>query len=606
MARSWALRLFLFAICLPALRASCPLYPTPTRLRWESARTQEKEFARFAATHSSTPRPPAIPSANFIDDHIFSKMAAAGIQPAPLSSDTEFLRRLMLDLTGRIPSPDQVREFTASQDGSKRLQLIDSLLGSPAYTGYWTLYFSNRFQVTSGYYNLIGIDGRNLFHNYLRDFIQRDRPYDQFARELIAASGDTHRFAPPNFIMRGIQQGDPIQDTWDTLTNAVTSQFLGVQTQCVSCHDGRRFLDDINLYLTSKRRTDFMRQSAFFSRMVIQEVGVDAFGQQRKGVITDLPSGVYHGQVNPNNPGARPPRAGAYEPSYLFTEEQPASGEWRRELARIITADRQFARAAVNYLWEHFFRTGIVNPANAWDLARINPQRPPPAPWTLQPTHPELLEALADFFINNGYRLRPVIRLIVESSAYQLSSKYEGQWRPEYSRYFAKHFPRRLSAEEIYDAMAAATGTEAPMSVIGFDNPIERAVDLPDPTEPRTSFSIRTFLTRFGRGDWWQLPTTAEGSTVQVLFLMNDFTVVERTLFSRPTRVSRLLASTFSDDEAVTELFLATLGRPPTSLERETLRQNRSPSANPAERREFWLSDIAWALLNRAEFLFNH
>ncbi len=588
----------------------CPAYPRQQYTAYLANLTTEREAAKFSQQQRQATqqhRLPAAGSANFIDDFIFSKMAADGVPPAPMSSDTEFLRRMMLDLTGRIPAPDKVLEFSASTNASKRTVLIDSLLASPAYVDYWTLYFGNRFQVTSAYYQLVGIPGRNLFNAYLREFIANDRPFNQVATELITATGDSHRVAPPNFLMRGIQQGDPIQDTWDTLTNLVTTQFLGVQTQCVSCHDGRRHLEEINLYLWQNRREDFMRLSAFFSRMNIQEAQVDAFNQQRHAIITDRSTGVYHGKVDPQNPGPRPPRVGTYEPTYLFTGQQPSSEEWRADLARLITGDRQFARAAVNYIWAHFFQTGIVNPPEAWDLARINAKAPPPAPWTLQPSHPELLEALADFFIANGYRIKPLIHLIAESNAYQLASRYEGTWRPEYARYFAKYAPRRLSAEELYDAIATATQTETPMYVEGFDQPLLYAVQLPDPTEPRYTPMVQTFLRQFGRGDWWQIPRTSEGSVVQVLFHMNDSSIVNRVFSNLPTRVSRLLASTMSDQDAITQLFLATLGRPPTATEMEVARRNQSPSTTSIpSRRESWFSDIQWALINRAEFLFNH
>ena len=183
---------------------------------------------------------------------------------------------------------------------------------------------------------------------------------------------------------------------------------------------------------------------------------------------------------------------------------------------------RQFARATVNYIWAHFFGSGIVEPTNAWDLARIDPFNPPPEPWTLQPTHPELLELLADEFIRSNYIIRSVIRLIAQSWTYQLSSSYPGEWRPEYELYFAKHMTRRLTPEEIYDALITATMTPTPMYVDGFDQPLYYASQLPDPSEPRNNHGIRNFLDQLGRGDWWLRPSTNESSVIQALFLMND------------------------------------------------------------------------------------
>jgi len=588
----------------------CPVYPPSRRIAIESSLRLERlarDWVARPGTKSTTRS--AVSPANFVDSFILDKMRRDAVEPAPVADDYEFFRRVSIDLTGRIPSPEEIEAFVDESAPDKRTKVIDSLLASPAFLDQWTHYFASRFQVTANYYQLVGIPGRNLFYFYLRDFVKNDRSWRDVATELITTTGDTHQTAPGNFIMRQMQQGDPIQDTWDTLTNTVTSEFLGVQTQCVSCHGGRSHLEEINLYLTRQRREDFMRLSAFFARLNITEIPVDIFNQQRKGILSDRSSGVYHGAVSAQNPGARPARTGTFEPRYLFTREEPESGEWRKELARILTTDRQFARAAVNYIWARLFAIGIVDPPSAWDLDRIDPRNPPRAPWTLQPSHPELLEALSDFFIANNYRFRPLIRLLCESSSYQLASRYPGSWRAEYGRYFAKHFPRRLSAEEAYDAVVVATQTEMPMYVEGFAEPLLYATQLPDPSEPRGAGSISNFLFNLGRGDWWRTPTTSEGSVVQSLFLMNDTFTVQRSLglnssqgtpFNGTTRVARLLASRRNDQESVRYLFLATLGRLPSEEEIAAVMRRRGND------RDNWLSDLQWVLINRSEFLFNH
>jgi hypothetical protein len=288
----------------------------------------------------------------------------------------------------------------------------------------------------------------------------------------------------------------------------------------------------------------------------------------------------------------------------MFNGARPRSGEWRRELGRILTEDRQFARATVNFLWAHFFRVGIVDPADGWDLTRIDPANPPPTPWTLQPSNPQLLEALADEFIRSGYSIRRMIRLMVESNAYQLSSRYPGTWRPEYARYFAKHTPRRLAAEELYDAVITATLTEKPMFLDGFDEPFYYAIQLPDPTEPRSDGQIRSFLTNFGRGDWFRTPRNSQSNVVQVLYIMNDNMINYRTfgaqVRSGNSRVARLAATPVSEANAVRELYLATMGRPPTDQEKT------DAARPPSQLRADWLADLQWALLNKLEFLFNY
>lgn len=596
--------LFLGAMSVWAGSDHCPVDPH-SQFPPEFARSQKNNAteALVSSLGQSGDIRFAQGSNNFIDDFIFGKMAAAGIEPAPLATDAEFLRRLSLDLTGRIPQPEQVEAFLADERAGKRSILIDSLIGSEAFVDNWTFYYANFFEVTGRYYNLIGVPGRNLFNSYLRDFVQRDRSYQEIATELITATGDSYTSGPPNFLIRASQQGDPIQDTWDTLTDRVTTRFLGIKTECISCHDGRRHLEEINTYMAARKRSEFMRMSAFFSRMNMSVMPVDAFNQQNRVIISDRPVGNYHGYVNLNNPGPRPARVGApYEPVFMLTGEKPRGGNWREEFARMVVSDRQFARAAVNYLWAHFFTVGIVDPPEAWDLGRINPKQPPPAPWALHPTHPELIEALADEFIRSNYSVRRIIRLMVESNAYQLSSRYQGEWKPEFARYFAKHFPRRLLAEEIYDAVITATRTEAPMNVQGYDKPVLYATQLPDPSEPSQDFNVRSFLTNFGRGDWWQLPRTSTTTVIQVLYFMNDSAINNRTFDNRGmnTRVSTLLRSTASDDELVRQLFLATLGRIPNEHEVTTV------NAAKTDDREKWMSDLQWVLLNKLDFIFNY
>lgn len=583
----------------------CPRYPEAART--ETARSLELERLahQFAHREGKQPVRSAIARVNFIDQHIFSKLEADGVTPAPLTTDAEFLRRVSLDLTGRIPSPERAEAFFNDGSTNKRARLIEELLASPAYVDQFTLYFGNRFEVTSGYYSYIGLTGRTLFHRFLRDFVGRDRPYNEVVAEIITAAGNSDENAAANFLNRAYQQGDPVQDTWDTLTDRVTVRFLGFKTECISCHSGRGHLEQINLYLTGKRREDFWRMSAFFSRMVPVLVPADAFNQRWQIFYTDRETGGYHANVNPSSPGPRPPRTGGpYEPRYLTTGEEPRDGNWRRELARMLTADRQFARAAVNYLWAYMFNYGLVDPPDGWDLARVDPKNPPPAPWPLQVTHPELLEQLADYFIQNNYSTKSVLRLIANSSAYQLSSRYPGAWRPQYTRYFAKHSPRRLSAEELYDALAIATETEAPMEVFGFDTPLYYANQLPDPTEPRGHPEVREFLSTYGRGDWWNNRRDAQPAILQLLYTMNSAQTVMRTLANRTdsqaVRATKLAISNLSDEEVIRRLFLATLTRYPTPEELAIAMQMKSGP------RVEWAGDLQWALINKLDFIFNY
>jgi hypothetical protein len=601
---------------IPSLSADdvdlrCPLYPAAQRLDDQARIRQQLEFHRFSAqAHRKVVRDAAVPaSANFIDDYIFQAVSNDGVPVANRTTDLEFMRRIMIDLTGHIPTAAQITAFLADPNPDKRNALIDSLLGSPAYVDRWTQWYGDQFKVGANYYNIISVTSRNLFYRYVRDMVERDRPYNEFAAQMITATGDSFTNAPANYLARSYQQGDPIQDTFDALTNNITINFLGVQTQCVSCHDGRRHLEPINLFLLSKHRTDFWKQSAFLSRLNFTQENVNAYGASNKLTFQDSTVGGYSSTVPSGNPGQRPPRTGGpYTPVYIFNGAAPGTKNWRSELATMITTDRQFARAAVNYLWAKLFTVGIVDPPDNWDMARIDPNNPPdPATgFGLQPSNPALLEALATEFIKSGYSIQHMIRLMVQSNAYQLSSNPPDGWKPLYNSYFSKHLSRRLTAEEVFDAVTIATATETPMYVEGFDRPLLYATQLPDTTEPRTDGNITGFLSQFGRGDWFNSPRNSTSTILQVLFLMNDNQIMARTLASRDnsrsTRVATLLATNMSEDDMVQQLFLSTLGRPPTDDEKAALQRNRSTRTS----REDWLSDVQWSLLNKLDFLFNY
>ncbi len=596
------LLLLLAATLFAASDPFCPRYPETQRNLDQASLARQQAFVRLRPQGK---RRLAIARRNLIDDYIFGKMEADGVEPAPLATDPEFLRRVSLDLSGRIPSIERAEAFLASEDPQKRAQFVEELLKSDDYVERWSLFYRDLFEVTTRYYNYVSPQGRNRFNQFLHDFLRKDRSYAQVAREIISAEGDSHESGPVNFVGRAIQQGDPTQDTWDTLTDRTTVRFLGMKTECVSCHDGRRHLEEINLFLTAQRRTDFWRMSAFYSRTNIQNVALDAFFRQTRNLVTDRSTGAYFAFVDPNAPGPRPPRVGGpYEPRFILNGEFPRSGDWRKELARLVTEDRQFARASVNYLWAAVFGQGIVDPVDGWDLKRIDPQYPPPAPWTLQPSHPELIEALATEFIKSNYSVKQLLRLMVSSNAYQLSSRYPGTWRPEYERYFARYGARRLEAEMVHDSMALATNTATPMNVEGLADPVRWAIQLPDPSEPRDDFNTRNFLTQFGRGDYWNIPKSRKSTVLQVLFLMNDNGVNFRTFPNRDggrtTRVAEILQSGVDDTTAIRRLFLATLTRFPTADEFATINRNKKGA------RDQWLADLQWALLNKVEFLFNY
>ncbi len=597
-------------VCLVALQAAdpgCPRYPSALRSEYADSLELDREFQQYrkAARARFSVGRATVEKSNFIDQAIFSKMEADGVAPAPTSGDAEFLRRVSIDLTGRIPTPEAAEAFLGSTDPDKRAKLIEQLLASPAYADQMTTFFANKFKVTRSHES-IGTLGRNVFYEWLRKSMAEDRPYDDFARELIGAAGEVDEVPGTQFFARWMDVAGPVQDSWDDITDKITTTFLGYKTECISCHNGRAHLEKINLFLTRRTRTQFWQQSAWLSRMYFIRWSDDNIGFRPRVSVNDRLYGSYTGAVSTGNPGNRPARVDAVQtPVYLTTGEKPSGNNWRQEYGRILTADRQFAKATVNHLWAYLFGHGIVDPPEAWDFERTDPRKPPPGDWPLQNSHPELLEALADNFIQNGYRLKPLMRLLVSTEAYQLSSQYAGQWKPAYVKYFARHEARRLTAEEIYDSLITATRTEQPMQVVGIPRVLTYANQLPDPTEPSTDFRIVDFMNNLGRGNWLTIDRSSEPTILGLLYSMNDTQNVNRTLgnssaaVASRSRVLEIDASAATDEEAVSRMFLATLSRYPSEEEILATRKYRvGPRAQ-------WLSDLQWALVNKLDFIFN-
>ncbi|MFN0101669.1 MAG: DUF1549 domain-containing protein [Bryobacteraceae bacterium] len=599
---------FLTPIVLLAGDPGCPRYPAALRTEMTESLELDRAYETLgrkrrsaaAARHANEPR------SNFIDQRLFAKMAADNVTPAPLSSDAEFLRRVTLDLTGRIPTAEAAEAFLTGTEPGKRAAYIDSLLNSDGYSDQLTLFFLNKFRV-SRTHESISVPARNTFYEFVRSFVQTDRPYNQFVRELLSASGEVDTQPGTQFFARWMDVNGPVQDSWDDITDKITTTFLGFKTECISCHNGRAHLEKINLWLTRRTRQQFWQTSAFLSRMYYIRWSDDVIGFRPRIVLIDRDYGSYSGSVNPTNPGNRPARAGAVvDPEFIFNQAKPRSENWRQDLGRIITEDKQFARATVNHIWANFFGHGIVDPPEAWDFMRTDGKTAPPDGWPSQNAHPELLEDLADFFMRNNFQLKPLIRQIVSSDAYQLSSRYDGQWQPAYIRYFARFEARRLSAEQLYDALVTATRTEQPMTVAGMSRALQYANQLPDAAEPSTDFRVVDFLNQAGRGNWVLIDRSEEPTILGLLFSMNEAQVVQRSMGSNTAAVSsrnqvlRIDAMPVSDEEAIRKMYLATLTRWPSDSELAAVLNYRSgPRAQ-------WLSDLQWALLNKLDFTFNY
>jgi hypothetical protein len=551
-----------------------------------------------AGRRASTAR---VPRRNFVDEFIFGKMEKEGIPNAPLSSDYEFLRRVTLDLTGRIPAPEDVRAFTADTDPAKRDKLIERLLASEAFVDKWSYFFMDLFRANGKMGR-----GQDLFHYWMKENLRVDRPYDDIARSIIAAAAKSnHVVAAANVIAREHVQAKPqpddgddlgmVQqlDTDDELSILYAKTFLGINISCISCHDGRGHLEKVNVWLSTKKRSDFFQNSAFLGHTRYLMYWEDGKPQSGEFLIDDHNPGY-------DTKGAsmiRTPRfGGPREPAFLLTGEKPRPGASPRdELGRMITSHPQFARATVNLFWAKFMGFGIVEPFDEFDLARQDPKHVP-AGWQLQPSHPELLDALATDFRSHQYSLRRLFSTICRSNAYQLSSHFNGEWKDAYARYYARKFVRMLSAEELHDSIALATSRPG-----SFKFGSEKAGMAMHLSGPSGGGDVKYFMQTFGQSNRNNPPRPLAGSPLQPLLLMQSPVVTDRVKAAKDSRVQRLL-DTYKDNPSriVEEMFLATLSRPPSESEKqialEALEKNRQQGAE----------NLQWALINQVEFFFNY
>ncbi len=585
------------------------------RHRAEISRATETVSQAMLESEVQTLAPQDVPRKNFIDTILFDKMAKDSIQSAPLTSNEEYIRRLTLDLTGRIPSADAVTAFLADTNVNKRDALVDSLVGTPEFIDKWTMFFGDLFKVTGPATNINRYTGgRDAFYNYVKSSLTANKSYAQMATEMISANGDNFVEGQANFIVGGTVPMGPRtgQDTMDGTAVVTAGMFLGINSlDCLLCHNGRGHLDAVNLWGSQKTRFEAWGMSAFFARVIQTRTVISQLPNYFKYTISERATGEYALNTNTGNRSDRVPTNGvsSVTPKYILTGEAPGASESRRPaLARMITADKQFARAAVNYIWEKLMVEALVSPSNTFDPARLDAKNPPPDGWTLQPANSDLLESLTNDFIAKNYNLRMLIGTIVKANAYQLSSQYPGTWSLALVPYYARKYVRRMDAEEVHDAIMKATGIGATYQMrdtLGNNTwTVNWAMQLPDTQEPfRTNGAAANFLNSFIRGDRDVKPRSLEPSIMQALNLMNNNFVMSRIHNANAgSTVARLLVdANRSSQDIITQLYLNTLSRNPTSDEINAL----LPQFGTLGRRQA-AEAIQWALLNKMDFIFNY
>jgi len=487
----------------------------------------------------------------FVDRHVRDRLVALRLPPSPVCDDATFLRRVTVDIAGRLPTLEESRAFLADNDPAKRDRAIDRLLDSPDYADYfankWSAILRNKRTNDAQHRH-----GSYSFHEWIRGGLAANVPYSQFVREIVTATGEVGDNPAVIWYRQVADTNQQVEDA--------SQLFLGLRLQCARCHH----------HPFEKWGTeDYFQLAAFFSRIGRKtglQPGEDRIFHTRGEPQATGPKGVHKAAVLGGTPAPLPPDV----------DPRSRLADW------MTAADNPFfARSLVNRYWKHFLGRGLVEPED--DMRLTNP-----------PTNPALLDALAKHFVEHGYDLKDLIRVICRSTTYQLSSEpndANAEDRQSYSRFS----PRRLTAEVALDSIDQLT--EKPTQFGGV-LPGTRAVQLPDP-----NFN-NYFLTVFGRpnGDSpCECERGSEANLAQSLHLINSADILGKL---GGGRAARLAADTTRPNAAkVEEIYMVAFSRPPTAT--ETLDIESYLAAHAANLPAAW-EDVIWSVLNTKEFLFTH
>jgi hypothetical protein len=569
------------------------------------------EVATFTMPRNETLSPELFAVASQpIDQHVFGRLKALGIPPSPAVDDATFLRRSMLDAIGTLPTPSEQRAFLADQSPDKRARLIDSLLQRPEFFDYWALQLGDLLQNrVERDHDVRGRKGVRGFHQWIRQQLVAGRSWRQLATDVLLASGSTSENPAVGYYIVTI--GEKAAEESD-IADSVAQAFLGTRIGCARCH---------NHPLERYTQDDYYHFTAFFTRLALQRRSPDEgetslhvatrhvlnlrqqlSEQQAKLQQTPAPAAdeqtrvqqrisELEKEIERNQQAAvtvRQPRTGNMLPPRHLDRSTAAisPGEDPRvQLTHWMTdpGNRAFSGAMVNRLWKHFLGTGLVEPVD--DLRATNP-----------PSNTPLWDYLNDQFVQSDFDLRHLMRLIMNSETYQRASATLPDNR--YDQRFHSHAQaRRLPAEVLLDAISAATGEPEPFA--GYPLGI-RAIQVPDPG--LDSY----FLTLFGRSERVTACACERSGDVtlpQLLHLQNSDSLTAR-IRAPEGRLQRLLSTSATDTDIITELFQAVLCRLPREDERAAVQAQLAAAAT--EERAAVFQDLFWVLLNSREFAFQH
>jgi hypothetical protein len=490
---------------------------------------------------------PKLAENNPIDGFVWTKLKRMGIVPSDACDDSTFIRRVYIDTIGTLPTATEVREFLEDENDQKRDKLIDRVLKRDEFADYWSLKWADVLLVDR---ESLGERGAFEFHHWLQKQMRENRPYNEWVHELITASGNSGKFGPVNFY-RAVRKPE-------ALARSVSQAFLGIRMDCAQCHHHP---------FEKWGQEDFYGLSGFFNGMQFKK-------------LSDSRELVFHAGYRPtkmpltNEPVPTQPPGGK-----PIDTEQP---DPRVQLADWLTGKENpwFARLAANRLWANYLGRGLVSPVD--DLRSTNPA-----------TNEPLLNFLTQQVVAEKYDLKKIMRLIMSSRVYQLSSE-TNETNQRDTQNFSHFIARRLSAEVLLDALCEVT--DVPEQFPGLPHGT-RAIQVWDNRLPSY------FLDTFGRSERksaCECGKSGDPTMSQALHLMNA-PEIQRKLAALVGRVSKLAKSKLTDREILDQLCLTAFARMPTEKERQAVAKLFESS----DRRQT-IEDLMWALINGYDFLFVH
>jgi hypothetical protein len=506
-----------------------------------------------------------MPVSNPIDRHLFPQLKELRLTPSPLADDAMFLRRAYLDALGILPTADEARKFLDDPSPAKRERLADDLLRRPEFADFWAQKWADLLRLEE---KALDRKGVRVFHQWVRDAIDSGKPLNEFARELIAARGSTYQNPPAN-LYRSLRE--PY-----ARAEAVAQVFLGVRLQCAKCH---------NHPFDRWTQDDYHQFAAFFGQIdyrVVENNRKDKFDLHEFDGEQVVFLNRARAMKNPRTQAELMPR--------LLGSDRPApSGDPLQTLADWVASPDNpfFARAQANRVWYHLMGRGLVEPND--DFRVSNP-----------PVNGPVLDELAAYLRNSRFDLRALVRLIMTSRTYQLSSHPAGT-NAEDEMHFAKAIVQPLEAEQLLDAVAQVTGSRPKFDGYPAGTRAGQVAALPQERRSKRGLQAERFLKAFGKPErllTCECERSDDMGLVQAFQLLTG-EMLQEMLADPNNRIGRLLAAGKSDGEIVEEMYLAALSRRPTAEESAKL----TGFIGMAKDRRAAVEDVAWGLVNSKEFL---